>query len=150
MKTLIKTVILGIGTALLATLDVAVEDRATGFVVSLQVMTEAEAVMGRQRRTRRRGLAVGYSAGKASGAAAATAASAPAPAPAPAPAAQPAPAPAPAAQPASGPPVGSIVSVLPDGCSTVTMSGVQYNKCGNTYYRVAFQGSNLVYVVAQP
>jgi len=30
------------------------------------------------------------------------------------------------------------------------MSGVQYNNCGGVYYRAAFQGSNLVYVVSKP
>lgn len=136
MKTLIKTAILGIGLALLATVDVTVVDGPADLAISVQWMSEAEAVMGRQRRTRRRGVAVGYSAGKASGAAAASAATTAAPAPAPA--------------PAGAPPIGSIVAALPDGCSTITMSGVQYNNCGGVYYRAAFQGSNLVYVVSQP
>ena len=140
MKILIKTAILGIGLALLAIVDVDVVEGPDGVAINMQLMTEAGAVMGRQRRTRRRGLAVGYSAGAASGAAAATAVSAPAPAPAP----------APAVKPAGAPAIGTIVSTLPSGCSTVTKGGVQYNNCGGVYYRTAFQGSNLVYVVAQP
>ena len=140
MKTLIKSAILGSGLVLLATLDVTVIEGPTGSALSVQFMSEAEAVMGRQRRTRRRGLAVGYSAGAASGAAAATAATTAAPAPAP----------APAAQPAGAPAIGTIVTALPAGCTAITMSGVQYNNCGGVYYRTAFQGSNLVYVVAQP
>ena len=142
MKTLIKTAILGIGLALLATVDVTVVDGPADLAISVQWMSEAEAVMGRQRRTRRRGVAVGYSAGKASGAAAATAATAPVPAPAPAP--------APATQPAGALPIGTIVTALPNGCSTITMSGVQYNNCGGVYYRAAFQGNSLVYMVSQP
>ena len=126
MKTLIKTAILGIGLAFLATVDVAVVDGPDGSAISVQFMSEAEAVMGRQRRTRRRGAA---------------ASAAPVPA---------TPAPAPAAQPAGALPIGSIVTALPAGCSAITMSGVQYNNCGGVYYRAAFQGSNLVYVVAQP
>ena len=34
-------------------------------LLSFQVVQEAEAIAGRQRRTRRRGVAVGYAAGKA-------------------------------------------------------------------------------------
>ncbi len=34
-------------------------------LLSFQVVQEAEAIAGRQRRTRRRGVAVGYQAGKA-------------------------------------------------------------------------------------
>ena len=139
MKTLIKTAILGIGLALLAIVDVDVVEGPDGVAINMQLMTEAGAVMGRQRRTRRRGLAIGYSAGAASGAAAATAVTA-----------EPAPAPAPAAQPAGAPAIGTIVTALPAGCTAITMSGVQYNNCGGVYYRTAFQGSNLVYVVAQP
>ena len=142
MKTLIKTAIVGIGLALLATVDVTVVEGPTGSAINVHFMSEAEAVAGRQRRTRRRGLAVGFAAGSASGAAAASAAAAPA--------AAPAPAPAPAAQPAGAPPIGSIVTTLPAGCVTTTKGGVQYFNCNNVFYRAAFQGSNLVYVVAQP
>jgi hypothetical protein len=149
MKTLIKTAIVSIGLVLLATVDVTVVEGPTGSAIDLQFMSEAEAVMGRQRRTRRRGLAVGFAAGSASGAAvasAATATAAPAPAPAPAPVA----APAPAAQPAGAPAIGTIVNTLPAGCVTTTKGGVQYFNCNNVFYRAAFQGSNLVYVVTQP
>jgi hypothetical protein len=147
MKTIIKYSLLGTTAILLSMIDMQPQPSRLplGYTLplGLQLVQEAEAVMGRQRRTRRRGLAVGYSAGQASGAAAATAAAAPAPAPAPAPAA-----PAPAA--VSALPIGTIVSALPSGCSAITMSGVQYNNCGGVYYRSAFQGNNLVYVVSQP
>jgi hypothetical protein len=47
-------------------------------------------------------------------------------------------------------PIGTVVAALPAGCSTMTMSGVEYYKCGPDYYRAAYQGTNLVYVTAQP
>lgn len=47
-------------------------------------------------------------------------------------------------------PLGTVVPSLPAGCSTMTAGGVEYHKCGSDYYRTAFQGSNLVYVTAQP
>jgi hypothetical protein len=150
MKTIIKYSLLGTTAILLSMIDMQPQPSrmSLGYTMplGLQLVQEAEAVMGRQRRTRRRGLAVGYSAGKASGAAAATAATSAAAAPAPAPA----PAPTPAAQPAGALPIGTIVAALPDGCTTITMSGVQYNKCGSDYYRAAFQGNSLVYMVTQP
>ena len=146
MKTIIKYSLLGTTAILLSMIDMQPPPSRLplGYTLplGLQLVQEAEAVAGRQRRTRRRGLAVGYSAGQASGAAAATAAAAPAPAPAATP--------APAAQPASTLPIGTIVTALPDGCTTITMSGVQYNKCGSDYYRAAFQGNSLVYMVTQP
>jgi hypothetical protein len=51
---------------------------------------------------------------------------------------------------AGSPAIGSVVSVLPAGCTPVTQGGVAYQKCGNVFYRAAFQGNNLVYVVQQP
>ena len=125
----------------------------------IQVMSsDAQAVAGRQRRTRRRGVAVGYSAGKQAGAAEASSASASeqqatteqqqpaeqqqAAAP------QTAAAPAPASTGAL--PLGSIVEALPEGCTKKTVDGVQYYHDGTNYYRAAFQGNELVYVTAQP
>jgi hypothetical protein len=57
-----------------------------------------------------------------------------------------------AQRPAGAPPLGSIVTSLPEGCakSTVTIGDVQYYDCSGVYYRAAFQGNNLVYVVSQP
>ena len=112
----------------------------------VQMVSEAEAVLGVRRRTRRRTAVVVSSATRAQDQQAAAAAAATA---APAPATVPAPAPAPA-QPDGAPPLGSIVTVLPDGCTTKAISGVQYNDCNGVFYRTAFQGNNLVYVVAQP
>jgi hypothetical protein len=57
---------------------------------------------------------------------------------------------APAATPAGPPPVGTIVANLPPGCAPTKLNGVDYQRCGTTYYTVAMMGTNLVFVVAQP
>ena len=59
-------------------------------------------------------------------------------------------APAAAAAPAGTPAVGTIVKALPAGCTQEAKGGVEYQRCGNVYYRAAFQGNSLVYVVQQP
>jgi hypothetical protein len=64
-----------------------------------------------------------------------------------APAPQPQQAQAATPRPAGAPATGSIVSALPAGCVPETKGGVEYQKCGGVYYRAAFQGENLVYVV---
>jgi len=46
--------------------------------------------------------------------------------------------------------VGTVVGQLPGGCVSAPISGVEYYLCNGTYYRTAFQGNNLVYVVAKP
>jgi membrane protein involved in colicin uptake len=51
---------------------------------------------------------------------------------------------------ASKPAVGTIVTSLPSGSESVEKGGVEYYKSGGVYYRAAFQGNNLVYVVQQP
>ena len=55
-----------------------------------------------------------------------------------------------AARPAGAPAVGSVVSALPAGCVSAPTGGVEYQNCGGVYYRAAFQGNNLVYVVQAP
>ena len=60
------------------------------------------------------------------------------------------PPPAPTAAPAGAPALGTIVNTLPAGCKPEAKGGVEYQRCGNVYYRAAFQGNNLVYVVQQP
>jgi nucleoid-associated protein YgaU len=55
-----------------------------------------------------------------------------------------------AQQQAGAPAVGSIVTTLPPGCTQSTKNGVAYQECGGVFYRAAFQGNNLVYVVTQP
>ncbi len=52
-----------------------------------------------------------------------------------------------APRPPGAPPVGTVVSALPAGCKPETRNGVEYQNCGGVYYRAAFQGNNLVYVV---
>lgn len=47
-------------------------------------------------------------------------------------------------------PIGTVVTTLPAGCTAVNSGGVEYQSCGGNYYRAAFQGSQLVYVTAQP
>jgi hypothetical protein len=55
-----------------------------------------------------------------------------------------------AARPAGAPAIGTIVSALPAGCVAAPKGGVEYYNCAEVYYRAAFQGNNLVYVVQQP
>ncbi len=57
-----------------------------------------------------------------------------------------------AARAKGGPlPVGTVVQSLPSGCVPTVINGVQYYNCApGTYCRAAFQGTNLVYVSAQP
>lgn len=52
-----------------------------------------------------------------------------------------------AARPAGAPPVGAIVSALPEGCVSAPRDGIEYYNCKGVFYRSAFQGNNLVYVV---
>jgi hypothetical protein len=57
----------------------------------------------------------------------------------------------PAPAPGAGPlPVGTVVGALPAGCVSAPVSGVEYYLCNGTYYRAAFQGNNLMYVVSRP
>jgi hypothetical protein len=58
------------------------------------------------------------------------------------------PPPAPA-QPAGAPPIGTTVASLPSGCSETAVNDIAYQNCGGVYYRTAFQGNNLVYVVVE-
>ena len=52
-----------------------------------------------------------------------------------------------ASRPPGAPAAGAVVTALPAGCNPVTSDGVEYQNCGGVYYRAAFQGNNLVYVV---
>ena len=55
------------------------------------------------------------------------------------------------APPPAGPmPVGTIVTALPAGCVPTKLNGVDYMRCGSTYYKTVMMGSSLVFVVAQP
>ena len=53
-------------------------------------------------------------------------------------------------QAAGAPPVGTVVPALPAGCVSAPKGGVEFQNCGGVYYRAAFQGNNLVYVVDKP
>jgi hypothetical protein len=148
MKTLGKISLLAVVAGLLSLTDM-LPQLPSYLPGQLQLVDEAHAILGVRRRAVRRGVVIGASMATVGAAAATTAAAAPAPAPAPA--AAPAPAPAPTtSQPAGTPPLGSIVNTLPAGCVKSPQGGVEYYNCGGVYYRTAFQGSNLVYVVAQP
>jgi hypothetical protein len=54
-----------------------------------------------------------------------------------------------AAPAASAVPIGTVVQALPGGCTSVAVNDVNYSDCGGVYYKAAFQGNNLVYVVVQ-
>jgi hypothetical protein len=135
---------LALGAALLATL---VADWTADAPLKLSLIPTAQAIIGRPltpvsyagvaRRTTRRTIAVAETSAVAAESAAAASA------------AQPAAAAAPTAA-AGALPLGTVVPTLPAGCSEMTSGGVQYYKCGADYYRTAFQGTNLVYVTAQP
>jgi hypothetical protein len=58
--------------------------------------------------------------------------------------------PAAPATPAGPPPIGTTVTSLPPGCTSTTLNGVDYMRCGSTYYKASMMGSNLVLVVSQP
>jgi len=113
------------------------------FLLELQLVPEAQAIAGVRRRTAvRTAVVVGsaYSAQTAQAqqqAASAQAAAAQQQA-------------APPPPPPGSLPVGTVVSALPGGCSQMPVGGVEYYYCGGNYYRAAFQGTQLVYVTAQP
>ncbi len=46
--------------------------------------------------------------------------------------------------------VGTVVATLPDDCYSTLVNNINYQKCGGVYYRPAYQGNNLVYVVSAP
>ena len=146
MKTILKIAVVSTSLVLMLMADLP--------RLPVELVPEAEAIMGVRRRAHRRGVAVGYTAGAATATAAAAstsaayqqqAATAPQQAAAPAPAA-----PSSAATPtASAVPVGTVVQALPAGCTSVVANGVNYSDCGGVFYKAAFQGNNLVYVVVE-
>jgi hypothetical protein len=121
-------------------------------VLPLELVPEADAILGVRRRAHRRGVFVGYTAGAASEAAAMSHQQAATQQPAPAqqqaaPAAPAAPPPAATDKPL---PLGTVVSALPPGCTSTPVGGVEYYYCGGNFYRAVFQGNQLVYVTAKP
>lgn len=107
-----------------------------------QMVPEAHAVLGVRRRTRRRtAVVVGSAAAAQTAAAQQQTAAAQQQAAA---AQQQA-----AAQSAPTVPIGTVVQTLPGSCTAVTVSGASYSDCGGVFYKAAFQGNNLVYVVVE-
>jgi hypothetical protein len=47
-------------------------------------------------------------------------------------------------------PVGTKVASLPAGCTSAKISGVDYFNCSGTYYKAAFDSTNVVYIVSKP
>jgi len=47
-------------------------------------------------------------------------------------------------------PLGTVVSALPAGCASVQLNGTNYFNCQGTYFRPAYQGQNVVYIVENP
>lgn len=120
--------------------------------LGLQLVSEAQAVLGVRRRTARRSAVVGYSAGAASTSAAAGAAyseGATDQKKADASAQQQAPVPASAAtnEPL---PIGTVTQSLPPGCTSTPVGDVSYYYCGGNFYRAVLSGNSLVYVTAKP
>jgi len=152
MKTIPKIAVICISLVLMLMADIP--------LLPVQLVPDADAILGVRRRAWRRGAVVGYSAGEASEAAAmshqqaataqqqaATAQQQSATAQQQSATAQQQAAPAPAGKPL---PLGTVVSALPAGCVSTPVGGVEYYYCGGNFYRAVFQGNSLVYVTAQP
>lgn len=45
--------------------------------------------------------------------------------------------------------IGTVVQTLPGGCTSVVVEGASYSDCAGVFYKAAFQGNNLVYVVVE-
>jgi hypothetical protein len=126
--------------------------------LTLQLVPEANAILGVRRRTRRRTAVVvgttSYAAGAASASAAQSREQAAAPQQQSAPAQQQAPAATPPAAPPANTgkplPLGTVVSALPAGCVPTPVGGVEYYYCGGNFFRAVFQGNSLVYVTTKP
>ena len=119
-------------------------------LLPVELVPEAQAIFGVRRRT----AVVAYSAGAASASAAAAASQQQAAAAQQqAAAAQQQAAIAQqqlaASQAASGVPIGTVVEALPAGCKAVTVGNSQYQDCNGSFYKAAFQGNKLIYVVVQ-
>ncbi len=151
MKTTLKTLVIVCSLVFMFGVDFVGEIPS-----SVVFVREAEAIIGMPftpmsyagvaRRTTRRVVATEAAVATTTAAAAATA---PKPPPPPPPTVVVVNPPPPAAPAASAVPIGTVVQALPAGCTSVAVSGVNYSDCGGTFYKAAFQGNNLVYVVVQ-
>ena len=147
MKTTLKTVVIVCSLVFMFGVDFVGEIPS-----SVVLVREAEAIIGMPftpmsyagvaRRTTRRVVATEAAVATT----AAVAASAPKPPPPPPTVVVVSP-PPPAAPAASAVPIGTVVQALPAGCKSVVVGGVSYSDCGGVFYKAAFQGNNLVYVV---
>jgi len=45
--------------------------------------------------------------------------------------------------------VGTIVSTLPTGCTTIIQNGISYQQCGTVRYQPQYSGNNVTYVVVK-
>jgi hypothetical protein len=140
MKKNSKFIWLAAAAALTFTTYITEHSERFASLTSLQLINEAHAVLGVRRRSMRRGVVIGSSMAVAGAAASSSATAAPAAAPEP----------APAAAPVGALPIGSIVTTIPAACVSSPKNNVQYFDCSGVFYRTAFQGNNLVYVVSQP
>jgi glucose/arabinose dehydrogenase len=160
MKQILMIALLPLVAALLFIVDVRVPPESPS--PSMQLVSEAHAILGVRRRAVRRGVVIGASAGAAQASAAtasqqqaataqqqsATAQQQSATAQQQAATAQQQS--ATAQQQAGALPIGTVAATLPAGCTAKQVGGVEYQHCGANYYRAAFQGNNLVYVVSKP
>jgi pyruvate/2-oxoglutarate dehydrogenase complex dihydrolipoamide acyltransferase (E2) component len=152
MKTILKIAVLAPASVLMFLADAPPEIPAP----YVQLVPEAQAILGVRRRAFRRGVVVGDAVATSEARDMEAqqqqqqqqqAAAAPAPAPPPVAAPTPAPAPATDGKPL---PLGTVVPAPPSGCTATPVGGVQYYYCGGNFYRAVFQGTTLVYVTAQP
>ena len=124
MKTVLKIITITIVLILTIIVDIP--------ILPVELVPDADAVMGVRRRTRRRTAVVVHSADTAAASSAAASQQQAAP-----------------AQTSSGVAVGTVVQALPAGCKSVTVGDTQYQDCADSFYKTAFQGNNLVYVVVE-
>jgi hypothetical protein len=156
MKTILKTTVLAAALFCMLIADVPLLFEQDVPPLFEQLVPEAHAILGVRRRTRRRTAVIVGSAVHAEDSAQIqqaqqqTAAAQQQAATAQQQAAAPAPPPPPPATAGKPLPLGTVVSTLPAGCTTKTVSNVEYYQCGGNYYRAVFQGNNLVYVTAKP
>lgn len=144
MKIAFKTIVFVLPLIFMLCIDVMVEQSP-----KVTFPKDAQAIIGMPftpvsyagvaRRTTRRVVYTEAAVATSAAATASTAATAPAPKPA---------APS-AAPPVSTVAIGTVVQALPGGCKSVVVNGVSYSDCGGTFYKAAFQGNNLVYVVVE-
>jgi hypothetical protein len=139
MKTILKISAIAITLILMLIADIPIMLIDKMPILSVELTSEAHAVLGVRRRTRRRtAVVVGSTTAAATASAEASQQQA-----------APAPQQAATTQATSGVAVGTVVPALPAGCKAVTVGDTQYQDCGGSFYKTAFQGNNLVYVVVE-